>query len=134
MDALISENDPAFQVGLQPKNGMTTGQVDWAAIYGAKNVRWQFGEHPNTDSTIAKDLIAQHLVTQEQVSNLGWNNSSPAWRDEIWTDAAIDILTRHTPNLLLFICSRRIPFSMNMVHLRPRLTPLMRTRIAASRG
>lgn len=84
------------------EKGMTTGQVDWVAISGAKNVRWQFGERPSTDSVIAKDLIAQHLITKDQVADFGWNNSSPAWRDEIWTDAAIDILTRHTPNLLLF--------------------------------
>src|SRR6185437_1072028 len=84
------------------EKGVTTGQVDWVAIYGAKNVRWQFGERPSTDSVIAKDLIAQHLITRDQVADFGWNNSSPAWRDEIWTDAAVDILTRHTPNLLLF--------------------------------
>jgi predicted AlkP superfamily pyrophosphatase or phosphodiesterase len=39
-------------------------------------------------------------VTQEQIEH--FNGSSPAWHDEIWTDAAIDILTHHTPNLLLF--------------------------------
>jgi predicted AlkP superfamily pyrophosphatase or phosphodiesterase len=82
------------------EKGMTTGQVDWVAIYGAKNVRWEFGERPSADSTIAKDLIAQKLVTEDEVVTFG-DKSSPAWRDEIWTDAAIDILTRHTPNLLL---------------------------------
>jgi predicted AlkP superfamily pyrophosphatase or phosphodiesterase len=40
------------------------------------------------------------LLTQEQVER--FNDSTPAWRDEIWTDAAIDILIHHTPNLLLF--------------------------------
>lgn len=83
------------------EKGMTTGQVDWVAIYGAKNVRWQFEERPSIDSPIAKDLIAQKLVTRNEIATFG-DNSSPAWRDEIWTDAAIDILTRHTPNLLLF--------------------------------
>ncbi|HEX4030413.1 MAG TPA: alkaline phosphatase family protein [Terracidiphilus sp.] len=82
------------------EKGMTTGQVDWVAIYGAKNVRWEFGEKPSVDSAIAKDLVAQKLVTEDQVETFG-AKSSPAWRDEIWTDAAIDILTRHTPNLLL---------------------------------
>jgi predicted AlkP superfamily pyrophosphatase or phosphodiesterase len=81
--------------------GMSTGQVDWVAIYGAKNVRWSFAERPSLDSPIAQDLIAQGLVTADQISNFN-ENSSPAWRDQIWTDAAIDILTRHTPNLLLF--------------------------------
>lgn len=83
------------------EKGMTTGQIDWVAIYGAKNVRWEFGERPNPDSIIAKDLMAQKLVTEEEVATFG-EKSSPAWRDEIWTDAAIDILTHHTPNLLLF--------------------------------
>jgi predicted AlkP superfamily pyrophosphatase or phosphodiesterase len=83
------------------EKGLTTGQVDWVAIYGAKNVRWQFGERPSVDSPIAKDLVAQKLVTEKEVATFG-ENSSPTWRDQIWTDAAIDILTRHTPNLLLF--------------------------------
>jgi predicted AlkP superfamily pyrophosphatase or phosphodiesterase len=83
------------------EKGMTTGQVDWVAIYGAKNVLWEFGESPNPDSVIAKDLIAEKLVSEDEVANID-EKSSPAWRDEIWTDAAIDILTRHTPNLLLF--------------------------------
>jgi len=82
------------------EKGMTTGQVDWVAIYGAKNVRWQFGEKPDVDSSIVHDLIAKGVITQDQVEHFG--NSSPAWHDEIWTDAAIDILTHHTPNLLLF--------------------------------
>lgn len=83
------------------EKGLTVGQVDWAAIYGAEHVRWQFAERPTADSPIAQDLIAQKLVTRSQIENFA-QNSSPAWRDLIWTDAAIDILTRHTPNLLLF--------------------------------
>jgi predicted AlkP superfamily pyrophosphatase or phosphodiesterase len=83
------------------EQGMSTGQVDWVAIYGAKHVQWSFAESPDVDSPIAKDLIAQGLVTQEQVAAFN-ENSSSAWHDQIWTDAAIDILTRHTPNLLLF--------------------------------
>jgi hypothetical protein len=80
--------------------GMTTGQVDWVAIYGAKNVRWEFGEKPSMDSPIAKELVAQNLVTADEVTNFG-TKSSPARHDQIWTDAAIDILTHHTPNLML---------------------------------
>jgi predicted AlkP superfamily pyrophosphatase or phosphodiesterase len=80
--------------------GMTTGQVDWVAIYGAKNVRWEFGERPDANGPVAQDLIAAKLATQDAIAAFG-QKSSPAWRDEIWTDAAIDILTKHTPNLLL---------------------------------
>ncbi len=78
--------------------GMSTGQVDWVAIYDARNVRWPFAELPDPDGAIARDLEAQGLVTREQLASF---DSSPAWRDEIWTDAAVDILTHHTPNLLL---------------------------------
>lgn len=87
------------------EKSMSTGQVDWVAIYGARHVQWAFAEEPDPDGVIARDLIAQGLVTHEQVAGFGnWRSqeSSPAWRDQIWTDAAIDILTRHTPNLLLF--------------------------------
>lgn len=79
--------------------GMSAGQVDWVAIYGAHDVRWQFAEVPNPTGPIARDLEAQGLVTRQQLAS--FDDSSPAWRDEIWTDAAVDILTRHTPNLLL---------------------------------
>ncbi len=80
--------------------GMTTGQVDWVAIYNARNVQWEFAERPDPDSPIAQDLIADKVATKDEIASFG-QKSSPAWRDEIWTDAAIDILTRHTPNLLL---------------------------------
>lgn len=82
------------------EKGMSTGQVDWVAIYDAKNVRWTFAERPDPDGPIARDLIARHLITPQQLAT--FEDSSPAWRDELWTDAAIDILTHHTPNLLLF--------------------------------
>jgi len=82
------------------EKGLTTGQVDWVAIYGAHGVQWQFGEKPEADSAIAKDLITDKLVTQKQVEAFG-EKSSPAWRDQIWTDAAVDIMTKHTPDLLL---------------------------------
>ena len=66
------------------KKGMTTGQVDWVAIYGAKNVRWQFGEKPEVGSVIVQDLMAKGVITQDQVEH--FDSSAPAWRDEMWTD------------------------------------------------
>ena len=82
------------------EKGLSTGQVDWVAIYGAKGVQWQFGEKPDIRDSIPQELIADGIVTREQVEQFG-ENSSPAWRDEIWTDAAVDIIEKHTPNLLL---------------------------------
>jgi predicted AlkP superfamily pyrophosphatase or phosphodiesterase len=88
------------------EKGLTTGQVDWVAIYGANTrehevVRWQFGEDPDLHDSIPQELVAQGLVTREELEHYD-DHSSPAWRDEIWTDAAVDIIEKHTPNLLLF--------------------------------
>lgn len=80
--------------------GLTTGQVDWVAIYGARGVSWQFSEKPDPASSIPAELVAQGILTRDQVEHFGMA-SSPAWRDEIWTDAAVDIIERHKPNLLL---------------------------------
>jgi predicted AlkP superfamily pyrophosphatase or phosphodiesterase len=82
------------------EKGLTTGQVDWVAIYGAKGVQWQFGEKPDIHDAIPQELITRGIVTSEQIEQFG-EKSSAAWRDEIWTDAAVDILEKHTPNLLL---------------------------------
>jgi predicted AlkP superfamily pyrophosphatase or phosphodiesterase len=79
--------------------GMSTGQVDWVAIYHAEHVQWPFGEMPELNDAISKDLIRDGRATADQLSAFG--DSSPAWRDQIYTDAGIDILTHHTPNLLL---------------------------------
>lgn len=79
--------------------GMSTGQVDWVAIYGARDVSRQLAEKPDPDGTVAHDLEQHGLVTRQQLAS--FDHSSPAWRDEIWTDGAVDILAHHTPNLLL---------------------------------
>ena len=82
------------------ERGLITGQVDWVAIYGARGVQWQFGEKPDINDAIPQELVANGTLTRDQVEHFG-NKSSPAWHDQVWTDAAIDILTRHTPDLLL---------------------------------
>lgn len=83
------------------EKGLTTGQVDWVAIFRAKNVTWEFGEKPEVSGPIAQDLIARGDVTQQEIEHFG-EKSSPARHDEVWTDAAVDILEKHTPNLMLF--------------------------------
>lgn len=82
------------------EKGLTTGQVDWVAIYGAKGVRWQFGEQPDAQGEIAKELVGSGTVTEQELARFG-DASSPAWRDELWTDAAVDIIEKHKPDLLL---------------------------------
>ena len=86
------------------EKGLTTTQVDWVAIMGAKGVNWSFAEKPDladpATSAIPQELIDQGLLTKDQVLNFG--KREPAWHDQIWTDAAVDILEKHHPNLLLF--------------------------------
>ena len=86
------------------EKGLTTAQVDWVAIMGSKSINWAFPERPDLSdkltSQIPEELIAKGLITTEQVNNFG--KREPAWHDQIWTDAAVDILEQHHPNLLLF--------------------------------
>jgi predicted AlkP superfamily pyrophosphatase or phosphodiesterase len=79
--------------------GLTTAQVDWVAIYGARTITWSFPELPDPNGVIERELIADGTVTAEQLRT--FENSSQAWQDQIWTDAAVKILEKHKPNLLL---------------------------------
>ncbi len=79
--------------------GLSTAQVDWVAIYNAKTIDWQFAEIPDPKGEIEQSLIHDGIVTSEQLKT--FEDSSQAWQDEIWTDAAVKILTEHHPNLLL---------------------------------
>jgi len=80
--------------------GLTTAQVDWVAIYGAKSITWQFPELPDPNGKIEHELIDAEIVTADQLKT--FEDSSQAWQDEIWTAAAVDILQKYKPNLLLF--------------------------------
>lgn len=82
------------------EKGLTTAQVDWVAIYGAHGVTWDFGERPDPSSAISKELVQAGVLTQQEVDQFH-NNSNPAWRDEMWTNAAVDMIEKHKPNLLL---------------------------------
>lgn len=79
--------------------GLTTAQVDWVAIEGASSIDWQFAEHPDPDGAIEQSLVRQGIVTRDQLARFG--ESSQAWRDRIYTHAAIDIIRKHHPDLLL---------------------------------
>jgi predicted AlkP superfamily pyrophosphatase or phosphodiesterase len=79
--------------------GLTTAQVDWVAIYGARTINWSFAEQPDPNGLIERELIQAGLVTKEQLAN--FDDSSPAWQDEIRTYAAVEILKRYKPNLIL---------------------------------
>ena len=81
--------------------GLTTAQVDWVAIYNAKTITWQFPEEPDPNGPIEREMESQGIVTRQDIADF-LHKSNPAWRDEVWTEAAKDILRQHKPNLLLF--------------------------------
>ncbi len=81
------------------KAGLTTAQVDWVAIEGAPSIDWQFAEHPDPAGAIEQDLVRQGAITDDQLVHFGV--PSQAWRDRIYTRAAVDIIQQHHPDLLL---------------------------------
>jgi len=80
--------------------GLTTAQVEWVAIYGARTITWKFPEIPDPDGEIEKELTARGVVDRQQLAEFG--KGSNAWRDIIKTEAALHILTTRKPNLMLF--------------------------------
>jgi len=82
------------------KAGLTTAQVDWVAIQNPGTITWEFAERPNVKGAIEKEMVAAGLLTEKDVEGFSRNNS--IWRDQVWTNAAIHILQKHRPNLLLF--------------------------------
>jgi predicted AlkP superfamily pyrophosphatase or phosphodiesterase len=81
------------------KAGLTTAQVDWVAIEGAASIDWQFAEHPDPGGAIEQDLVRQGVITDDQLAHFGV--PSQAWRDRMYTRAAVDIIQQHHPDLLL---------------------------------
>ena len=79
--------------------GLTTAQVDWVPTEGARTFNWQFAEHPDPDGPIANDLVAEGVLGADDLAHFG--AASQAWRDRIYTRAAIDIIRKHHPDLLL---------------------------------
>ena len=81
--------------------GLTTAEVDWVAIFKAPTITWAFPEVPNPAGPIELEMIAAGVLSAGDVATFH-EGTSGAWRDQRWTDAAVHIVERHTPNLLLF--------------------------------
>lgn len=79
--------------------GLTTAEVDWVAITKADGITWRFPEKPDPDGAIEQDLVREGVLSREDLEHFG--KPSQAWRDRIYTQAAIDIIRRHHPDLML---------------------------------
>jgi len=82
------------------EHGLTTAQVDWVAIQNAPTITWEFRERPDPKGQIARELVKAGAISEGDLEAFASRNI--VWRDHIWTDAAVHILRRHRPNLLLF--------------------------------
>jgi predicted AlkP superfamily pyrophosphatase or phosphodiesterase len=79
--------------------GLTTAEVDWVAVSGADAITWSFAEHPDPSAIIPQEMILNGEISREDLVNFG--RPSQAWRDRMYTQAAVDILRKHHPDLLL---------------------------------
>ncbi|BFI97288.1 MAG: ectonucleotide pyrophosphatase/phosphodiesterase [Rhodanobacter sp.] len=79
--------------------GLVTAEVDWVAIMDAPSIDWRFPEHPDPDGAIEQELVRQGTITREELAHFG--EPSQAWRDLMYTRAAVDIIEKHHPDLLL---------------------------------
>jgi len=86
--------DVAHQAGLK------TAQINWVAILNSGTIDHEFLEIPKPAGEIERELIAAGTITENDVRNF-IKGKTPAWRDMIENQAAIDILAKHHPNLML---------------------------------
>ena len=87
--------DAAFKAGLK------TAEVDWVAILNSGTINYEFLEIPKAGGAIERELIDSGVVTADDIRNFT-KGKSILWRDSVWTQAAVQIIEKHQPNLLLF--------------------------------
>ena len=87
--------DAAFRAGLK------TAQVDWVAILNSGTITHEFLEIPKVGGAIEQEMIAAGLVSLEDIRD--WRKGrSIVWRDAVWTKAAMHMIEKHRPNLLMY--------------------------------
>ena len=84
--------------------GLTTAESDWVAVTRTGTIRWSFGEIPNAEGPIEREMIAAGHITAEHIAGMqpGGSRNKTVWRDNMWTSGAIYMFKRHKPNLLLY--------------------------------
>src|SRR5882724_11636409 len=79
--------------------GMTTAEVDWVAIYPTSTVTWAFPEQPKPGDAVVREMLAAGTVTADEIAN--WSKTAITMHDDVWTRAAVHIIEKHKPNLML---------------------------------
>jgi predicted AlkP superfamily pyrophosphatase or phosphodiesterase len=80
--------------------GLTVAEVDWVAIHQAASVNWSFAEVPKADGVVEREMVAAGVMTAEEMQ--AFPKYPITMKDEIWTRAAVHIIEKHKPNLMMF--------------------------------
>jgi predicted AlkP superfamily pyrophosphatase or phosphodiesterase len=80
--------------------GLTTGEIDWVAIYNAPTITYSFAEVPKPDAACVKEMVKAGIVTEAEITD--FRKMNIVFRDEVWTRAAEHMIETHKPNLLLY--------------------------------
>jgi predicted AlkP superfamily pyrophosphatase or phosphodiesterase len=80
--------------------GLTTAEVDWVAIFKPPTVTWAFPELPSAEGKIEQEMLKAGTLTEAELK--GWRQANILQRDEVWTRAAVHIIEKHKPNLLMY--------------------------------
>lgn len=87
--------DAAFAAGL------TTAESDWVAITRARSIHWSFGELPDPENPLVKEMVAAGVATRDEVTAAISGKRNIVWRDDMWLRAGKFVIERHHPNLML---------------------------------
>jgi predicted AlkP superfamily pyrophosphatase or phosphodiesterase len=79
--------------------GLTTAEVDWVAIYRPPTIDWSFPELPSLDGKVEREMIQAGAATEAEIR--GWGKTNNTLHDDVWMRAAVHIIEKHRPNLLL---------------------------------
>ena len=79
--------------------GLVTAEMDWVAIEHAPTIDWSFFEQPVASSPLIREMLAADALKQSELD--GFQRASQAFRDRIYTRAAVFTIVHHHPNLLL---------------------------------
>ncbi|MCC7175169.1 MAG: alkaline phosphatase family protein [Bryobacterales bacterium] len=79
--------------------GLTTAQIDWVAINNAPTITYPFSEWASPAGPVEREMIAKGVITAADVES--FSKANIAFRDQIWTTAAVYLIHEHKPNLLL---------------------------------
>jgi predicted AlkP superfamily pyrophosphatase or phosphodiesterase len=95
------------------KAGLTTAEVDWAAITRPGTITWSFAELVDPEAPLPREMVAAGVATAAEIQAITTNKPNVVWRDEMWTRAACFAFAKHQPNLLLFH-----PLNTDAIHHR----------------